>query len=143
MRFWDASALVPLVLEQARSEAVANARTEDRAFVVAWTTEIECSSAMARVVRERGLDSPGERAAFARLADLAAAWTEIQAAPVVRRTAIRLVRAYPLRAADAVQLASALAAADGDPSSLPFVTLDERLAEAAEREGFRVVTPGG
>jgi len=40
--------------------------------------------------------------------------------------------------------AAALAVADGDPASLPFVTLDERLAqaaEAAEREGFRVVVP--
>jgi len=142
VRFWDASALVPLVLEQARSEAVANARNEDRAVVVAWTTEIECSSAVARVVRERRLDSPGERAAFARLADLAASWTEIQPVPVVRRTAIRLVRAHSLRSADAIQLASALAAVDGDSWSLPFVTLDERLAEAAEREGFHVLMPG-
>lgn len=142
MRFWDASALVPLVLAQARSEAVSRTRGEDPAVAVAWTTEIECSSAVARVVREGALDSPRERAAFVRLADLAGSWTEIQPAPVVRRTAVRLVRAHPLRAADAIQLASALAAADGDPWSLPFVTLDERLAEAANREGFSILMPG-
>jgi hypothetical protein len=34
-----------------------------------------------------------------------------------------------------------MAAAD-DPGSLPIVTLDERLADAARREGFPVVTAG-
>lgn len=41
-----------------------------------------------------------------------------------------------LRAADALQLAAALAAAENNPSALSIVTLDDRLAEAAEREGF-------
>jgi predicted nucleic acid-binding protein len=46
---------------------------------------------------------------------------------------------HPLRAADALQLGSAIVAADGDPSSLEFVTFDRRLAEAALREGFPVL----
>ena len=35
-------------------------------------------------------------------------------------------------------LAAAMVAADGTPGALPFVCLDERRAEAAEREGFPV-----
>jgi hypothetical protein len=53
--------------------------------------------------------------------------------------ASRLLRVHPLRAADALQLAAALAAAKGDPSSLDVVCLDQRLSEAARREGFRVL----
>ncbi len=60
---------------------------------------------------------------------------------VVRRHAERVVEAHPLRAADALQIAAALVAAEEDPGSLPFVTLDRNLAEAAEREGFRVYLP--
>jgi predicted nucleic acid-binding protein len=55
--------------------------------------------------------------------------------------ATRLLRVHPLRAADALQLAAAIIAAEDDPRSLPFVTLDDRLALAAEREGFPVVDP--
>lgn len=142
MRFWDTSALVPLVLAHASSDAVRTLRRQDPFLVVAWTTGVECASAIARVVREGALDSPGERAAFERLARLADAWIEVEPLPPVQQVAIRLVRAHPLRAADAVQLASALAVVDGDPASLAFVTLDERLAQAAEREGLRIVVPG-
>ncbi len=42
---------------------------------------------------------------------------------------------------DGLQLAAAIVAADGEPRSLTFVTLDARLALAAEREGLPVVEP--
>jgi hypothetical protein len=46
---------------------------------------------------------------------------------------------HPLRAADSLQLAAALVAAERDPASLTFVSLDERLSEAATREGFPIL----
>jgi hypothetical protein len=49
---------------------------------------------------------------------------------------------HDLRAADALQLAAAIEAAEGRPRGLGFVTLDLRLADAARREGFRVIVPG-
>jgi uncharacterized protein len=45
---------------------------------------------------------------------------------------------HPLGAGDALQLAAAITASEGDPSSLAFVTLDDRLAQAAAREGFPI-----
>jgi hypothetical protein len=54
----------------------------------------------------------------------------------VRGLGRRLVRVHPLRAADALQLAAALVACEGDPSSLVMVTLDARLSEAARKEGL-------
>lgn len=142
MRFWDSSAIVPLLIREPRSAAVARARSDDPAIAVAWTTEVECASAIARAGRDGRLDSPLERAAFERLDLLAASWTEVDPAATMRRTAVRLLRVHQLRAADAIQLASALAAAEADARTLPFVTFDRHLAEAAEREGFGVVTPG-
>jgi hypothetical protein len=67
-------------------------------------------------------------------------WQEIAPTPQVREQAERLVRVHPLRAADALQLAAGLVAADFRPGSLTFVTLDERLARTAQREGFAVAT---
>ena len=48
---------------------------------------------------------------------------------------------HPLRAADALQVGAALVAAEEFPATLEFVTLDRKLAVAAEREGFRVIGP--
>ena len=47
-----------------------------------------------------------------------------------------------MRAADALQLAAAVIVAEGMPSSLDIVTLDERFAAAARREGFTVLETG-
>lgn len=51
----------------------------------------------------------------------------------------RLLRVHPLRAADSLHLAAAIAAAELEPSSLESVSLDARLNDAAAREGFRIV----
>jgi hypothetical protein len=45
-----------------------------------------------------------------------------------------------LRTADAAQLGAALVVAEEDPRILPFACLDRRLADAAAREGFDVLT---
>ena len=74
-----------------------------------------------------------------RLEQLADGWHEIEPGEVVRESATRFLHVHPLRAADALQLAAAFAAAEHRPASLQFVTLDERLAEAARKEGFAMV----
>ncbi len=51
----------------------------------------------------------------------------------------RFLRVHPLRAADALQLAAAFAAAERRPASLEMVTLDDRLADAARKEGFALL----
>ena len=54
---------------------------------------------------------------------------------------MRLLLVHDLRAGDALQLAAALTAAEGQPIAMGFVTLDDRLGRAALREGFPVVQP--
>jgi predicted nucleic acid-binding protein len=106
--------------------------------VVWWGTGTECISAIAREERIGLLADE----AIDRLDVLSEAWLEVAASIAVRRTAARLLRVHSLRAADSLQLAAAIVASEGDPRTLPFVTLDTRLAEAASREGFPMIIPG-
>src|SRR5713101_2772784 len=102
-------------------------------------TRIEVISAIARKKRERPDRAVLWRRAIRDLHEAASTWIEISDAVAARLHAERIIMEYPLRAADALQLGAALVAADGDPSTLELVTLDRRLAEAAQREGFPVL----
>lgn len=135
MRFWDSSALVPLCLEQPRSAHARRMVAQDPEMIVWWGSAIECASAIARLYREEQLTAKEERAARAFLNALSASWFEIQPGNSVRDQALRVLRLHPLRAADALQLAAALESSGSTPSGM-FVTYDERLRAAAEREGF-------
>ena len=136
MRFWDSSALVPLVVRQRASGRMRALYRADAGVLAWWGTRVECESAVSRLEREGSLHRRSASAARARLDRFAATWQEVQPSDVVRDSARRLLRVHDLRAADALQLAAGIAAAEGRPALLVFVCLDERLAVAAEREGF-------
>ena len=139
MKFWDASAVVPLLVSESPSDRLLDVLERDRAMLVWWGTAVECTSAIARREREAALTVTDATTALERLRSLAAEWHEVQPVNTVRGTAQRLLRVHPLRSADSLQLAAAIVAAERDPSTLEFVSLDERLNDAASREGFRVV----
>jgi predicted nucleic acid-binding protein len=139
MRFWDSSAIVPLLVDEASSDAVLAEYLRDPDVVAWWATEVECVSALARLEREGALEPSAMTEALARLGALAPSWQEVQPTVRVRESAVRVLRVHPLRAGDAFQLAAAIVASEGSPPSLPFVCLDERLSLGAEREGFPVV----
>ena len=139
MRFWDASALVPLTVFQATTEEMRRLRHSDPDAMVWWGTEVECASAIARLAREKSLDASGTDHAQRRLTVLAERWQEVHPTSAIRTIALRLLRTHALRAGDALQLAAAIVASDGTPSRLPFVCLDDRLRAAAEREGYTVL----
>ncbi len=103
---------------------------------------MECASALARLERNASLDGKGAALAFRRLKQLANGWHEIEPSEIIRENALRFLRVHPLRAADALQLAAAFIAAERRPPSLEVVTLDDRLAEAARKEGFELVEAG-
>jgi uncharacterized protein len=138
LRFWDSSAIIPLVVIEASTDAMRAIAERDPVMCVWWASEVGCVSALARLEREGALGETAVSGALARLDLLAESWNEVQPVGVVRGTARRLLRVHKLRAADALQLAAAVVAAEGQPASLEIVTLDERLAAAARREGFTV-----
>jgi len=139
MKFWDASAIVPLLVAETMTSRIQALAASDGDMLVWWESEVECASALSRLERGAALDGKAAERAFDRLRQLAAGWHEIEPGEIVRENAVRFLRVHPLRAADALQLAAAFAAAERRPPSLQFVTLDERLAEAARKEGFAVV----
>jgi uncharacterized protein len=139
VRFWDSSAIVPLIVGEPTTQEVQTVAADDPVMCVWWATEVECVSALARLERDDALADAATLAALERLDLLAEAWNEVQPFVPLRGVARRLLRVHPLRAADALQLAAAVTAAEGLPASLEIVTLDERLAAAARREGFSVL----
>jgi predicted nucleic acid-binding protein len=141
VRFWDTSALVALVVHEVGTRRAERWLRDDPAVVVWTLTRAEILSALAR--RRRAEPRAARRLLAARREILEAwpHWSEVTALDLVRRHAERVVEAHPLRAADAIQIGAALVAAEDEPVSLGFVTLDETQADAAEREGFRVFGP--
>jgi predicted nucleic acid-binding protein len=138
MKFWDASAIIPLLAEEPTRERLLTVLEDDPQIVAWWGTPVEIASALARRERENLISAAEIEAALIAMRVLADGWHEILPSDAVRRTAERLLRAHPLRAADSLQLASALIAADHDPTTLELVCLDSRLTIAARREGFKV-----
>ncbi|OGO58082.1 MAG: hypothetical protein A2Z32_14750 [Chloroflexi bacterium RBG_16_69_14] len=143
MRFWDSSAIIPLLVDESWSRGVLAEYVRDPEIVVWWATPVECVSALARLERESRLTAAELSEALARLDELALAWHEVQPIDRARQIATRLLRTHGLRAADAFQLAAAISASEERAGSVSLVTLDGRLAAAADREGFRVVNPAG
>ncbi|MEQ1604228.1 MAG: type II toxin-antitoxin system VapC family toxin [Pyrinomonadaceae bacterium] len=138
MSFWDSSAIVPLCLNETKSQS---ARRLWRNFSehFAWReTGVEIASALARRLREGSID-------IARFdtAELIALSLEphLKIVPPTARQLVlarRFPKLYGLRALDSLQLAAALVWCNEYPKSKDFVTADARLAEAAETAGFTV-----
>jgi predicted nucleic acid-binding protein len=142
MKFWDTSALGPLLVAEDATTATQALYRSDPVMVVAWTTSVECASAIARAEHDAMLTPAQADEAFARLDDLSRAWREVEPGNEQHEIARRLLRVHRLRAADALQLAAASLAAERRPASLELATLDDRLEAAARREGFSVIVPG-
>ncbi len=138
MRFWDSSAIVPLLVEHAASATVDHWLSADP-DVSTWTlTPVEITSALWRLVREAVLAEDEARRADQRVLEFMDASHTIVDVDAVKALGQRLVRVHALRAADALQLGAALLWCGGRTQGKVLHTLDGRLALAARREGFQV-----
>jgi uncharacterized protein len=143
VKFWDASAIVPLLVNEETTRRLQAVAAKDSAMLVWWGSAVECISALARLERDGALDPAAMTLALQRLRQLSSGWHEIDPSDEIRETAARFLRVHPLRAPDALQLAAAFAAAERRPASLEIVTLDDRLANAARKEGFALLNVTG
>jgi predicted nucleic acid-binding protein len=139
VRYWDASALVPLLVSEAQTEPMRAILAEDTRIATWVWTSVEITSAIERRARSGNLDRAQRRAALRGLGQFAATWDEVSDALAVRQLATPLLARHALRAADAAQLASAILLSREIGSNITFVCLDARLADAAEREGLSLV----
>ena len=138
MRYWDASALVPLVVSQPESGLAREWLAADD-HIVTWVgTRTEIVSAIERLAREGRMDRRERRANLEAFGRLAADWDEVTDVLAVRSRALRLLARHPLRAADAGQLGAATLIQEQLAGSFSFMCLDRRLAVAAEQEGLRI-----
>jgi predicted nucleic acid-binding protein len=74
-----------------------------------------------------------------RLEELRSKWREVFPNDELRERAEHLVDRFPLKAADALQLAAALAWCLGRPIGRSFISGDRQLLEAAKQLGFQAL----
>jgi uncharacterized protein len=142
MTFWESSALLTVLAAQPGSDLLLQLIEDDPDLVLWWATPVELTSGLCRLRREAALDENAFSGLLARVDTYARKSQEIEPTDQVRRVATRLLRAYGLRAANALQLAAALVWMDHDPNGARFICVDKRLRDAAEREGFSVLPRG-
>ena len=140
MRYRHTSALAPPLVAEATSDVVRSWLGEDCVIATwAWTC-VEIASAVERRTREGDLSREQRRAVMSRLDGFSATWHEVVEVLAARSRAASVPTRHPLRAADAAQLGAALHVQDQLGAPLQFVSLDQRLTEAAEREGLTIVS---
>jgi predicted nucleic acid-binding protein len=138
VKFWDTSALIPLIVDESTTADMRRLLGEDRDVVVWMLTSVELLSSLGRLGRtapELADVLPGARLDAL---ELFRRWVAVTHVEGVKRRAERLVGVHPVTAADAMQLGAALLASGDRPETLDFVTLDQALGRCAQLEGFRV-----
>jgi predicted nucleic acid-binding protein len=117
-------------------------RLEQHEIAVWWATPVEMRSAFERLLRMGQLTIQDHSAAGARLEILRRGWRELQPTDALRTEAEIFLSSYPLKAADALQLAAAWIWCSGNAQNCTFISGDTQLLEAARHLGFQTVTLG-
>lgn len=146
--FWDSSALVKRYVAETGTSWVqaVTGPSARNAHLVARITWVEVTSALARRQREGSL-SPEQVAKALRAFrfDWNTQFRVVDLDQPLAELAGQLLARHPLRAYDAVQMASALrihpSFSSSRSTSLTFVAADDRLLGAAEAEGLQVDNP--
>ncbi|MUG98049.1 PIN domain-containing protein [Scytonema sp. UIC 10036] len=141
--FLDSSALVKRYVPETGSawiRAISDLNTGN-SLIIARITWVEVRSAIARRQRERSLTVTDANLITQRFRfDMNSQYQVIELDSTLAETAGQLVSQYPLRAYDAVQLASVLLIQPAFPATqstqLIFLTADNRLSEIAVALGL-------
>lgn len=133
--YFDSSALVKLVVDEADSDLAADIWDGCDAAVSSRLAYPEVRAALAAASRNHDLDDAGLRRAEAAWEEYWSAVRPVELTEEVERQAGRLARQHALRGSDAVHLASALALADSD---LLMAVWDIRLHVGARAARIRV-----
>lgn len=134
-RYFDASALVKRYVRERGSTAIRRLLTSGIA-ATSRLSEIEVASAIVRRAREGAFTSRARDRMLAALQNDFPALLVVELIPEIALNARSLLLRHPLRAGDAIQLASCLYLRRELDQPVPFIGFDERLVEAARREGL-------
>jgi predicted nucleic acid-binding protein len=133
--FWDSSALIPLCSQQIQTER-ATGLFAVNGVAVWWATSVEIVSGLTRLRRMGEVGEDDFLAGKEILQIIAATWVSVRPSAKIASKASSLLEIYPLRAADALQLAAAWEWCEGKPKGRVFLTFDQRLGDAAAQAGF-------
>ncbi len=138
-RYFDASALVKRYVREAGSTVVRRLLASDLA-ATSRLSEVEVSSAIIRRAREAAFTIEQRDRMLTALQRDVPALAIVELTPEIAADARGLLLRHPLRASDAVQLASCLYLRRELAQPIPFVVFDRRLALAARAEGLAVIS---
>ena len=98
MRFWDSSALVPLLVMEDVTFRLGDLYLEEDGILAWWGAEIECVSAIARLEREDSLSPREATLALQRLDDLARSWHLVEPVESLRHSpaSLALIASVPI-----------------------------------------------
>ena len=135
--YWDSSALIPLCVP--RPQSTRAILLYERYNIVAWwATQVEIMSGLTRLERMGQITHDRFLIGKQFAQDLVRGWISAGSSTGTAVLACSLLEMYPLRAGDALQLAVALEVFEHSTQGCPFITADDRLADAARRSGFSV-----
>jgi predicted nucleic acid-binding protein len=134
IRYFDSSALVKRYVEEDGSEVV-RALLRNAKLATSRLTEVEIASALSRRFREGSIRKEDLDRALKALQEDLAAIEVVEIAPPVVAQAHRLLRLYPLRTGDAIQLASCAFLIESG-LEVELAAFDSRLVLAASQEAI-------
>lgn len=139
MLYWDSSALVASFIAEQETSKVRSFSIQagELRSYTAIITPLEVESALQRRLREQSISVKQADETRLLISEFRKQAYLVIADQNILDIALHLQKIYNLRVADALQLASARAGTE-NPSKVYFLCLDEKLNEAAKREGFHV-----
>lgn len=141
-RYFDASALVKRYVRESGSTTVRRLLASGTA-ATSRLSEVEVSSGIVRRAREGAFTIQQRDRMLAALVRDVPALAMVEMTPEITLDARTLLLRHPLRAGDAIQLASCRYLQRQLAQPVPFVAFDGRLVKAARAEGLTVITPRG
>lgn len=141
--YLDTSALLKLYAEERGTTAVRAAVARASVVATSRLTYVEARGAFARKFREGDLPQAEHQRLISSLDEDWGRLVVVEMSEHLCQQAVALVERHPLRAGDALQLASACAVRDCVEDELAFSSLDDRLNMAAELEGLAVLGRSG
>jgi predicted nucleic acid-binding protein len=137
-RYFDASALVKRYVRENGSSMVRRLLASDLA-AISRLSEVEIASGVARRAREGSLTVRHRDRILRSLQHDLEALAIVELVPDVTAEARALLLRHPLRASDAIQLASCLYLQRQLAEPVHFVAFDRRLLDAARAEQLEIV----
>lgn len=138
MSFWDTSAIVPLFINEDRSQLARRLWRQFSQRNVWRESSVEVASTIARLAREGVLNEPLRTKTEERFSWIEKEWTIIDPTEKLIGLARMFPSLYGLKSLDSLQLASALIWCKENPKNKDFVCGDGKLLKAAEAAGFTI-----